>query len=155
MPERVLVLGLGNDILRDDGVGLAAARRVSELAPQADFREECSPTIDLLPVISEYDRVIVIDAYLSPDLPPGATVRASPEDLPAGFGYRSFHFFPFREMVQLGQELGMPMPECITIHGLCVGDPYTFGDTFTVPVARAWPAWAERIARTEFPGSGN
>jgi hydrogenase maturation protease len=154
VPERVLILGLGNDLLSDDGVGLIAARRVAELVPGADYREECSATVDLLPILSGYDRVVVIDAYLCPELPPCTTVRAPAEELPAGFGHRSFHVFPFREILRLGRELGMPMPERVMVHGMCVADPYTFGDALSPRVAGAWPAWAESIARAEFSAGG-
>jgi hydrogenase maturation protease len=151
--ERVLVLGLGNELLRDDGVGLVAARRVAELAAgRADLVEACVATVDLLQVLRGYDRVVVVDAWVSDNAPPGTTIRAVPEDLPRGFGYRSFHTLPFREMLDLGRSLGLPMPREMSIHGLSVEDPATFGQGFTPAVARAWRGWAAAIARTEFPG---
>ena len=83
--DRTLVLGLGNDILSDDGVGLQVARRVGELiGDRADVAEASVATIDLLPLMSGYDRVVIIDAFLSPDLPPGTPVRTTPADLPRG-----------------------------------------------------------------------
>lgn len=149
--ERTLILGLGNDILRDDAVGLVAARRVAELAGgRADYEEACVATVDLLGMMSGYDRVIVIDAYVSSADPPGTTVRATPDDLPRGFGYRSFHTLPFREMLDLGREMGLPLPRQVSIHGLCVEDAVTFGQSFTPAVAGAWPAWAEKIVAQEF-----
>ena len=148
---RTLVLGLGNEVLGDDRVGLVAARRVAELAGgRADLAEACVATIDLLGVMAGYERVIVVDAYLSPKDPPGTAVRATPGDLPAGFGYRSFHTLPFREMLDLGRRLGLPVPREVVIHGLCVADPSTFGETLTPPVEAAWPGWAAAIAETEF-----
>jgi hydrogenase maturation protease len=117
---------------------------------EADLSEACVATIDLLPVIAGYDRLIVIDAYLSPDDPPGTAVRATAEDLPRGFGYRSFHSMPFREMLDLGVKLGMDMPREVSIHGLCVKNASTFGDSFTPEVECVWRLWAEDIALVEF-----
>jgi hydrogenase maturation protease len=95
--RRTLVLGLGNEILCDDGVGLLAARRVADrLGGRVDHAEACVATLDLLPVIAGYRRVVVVDAYVSPTDPPGHAVRGTPETLPRGFGYRSFHTMPFR-----------------------------------------------------------
>ncbi len=149
--SRSLVLGLGNDILSDDGVGLQAARRVGELIGNAaEVTEASIATIDLLAVISGYDRVVIIDAFLSPDLPPGTPVRATPDDLPRGFGYRSFHTLTFREVLDMGTWLGLPMPETIVIHGLAVEETTTFGEEFSPPVAEAWESWAEHIAQHEF-----
>jgi hydrogenase maturation protease len=146
-----LVLGLGNDILRDDGVGLCAARRVAEFAgDRADHAEACLATIDLLPVIAGYDRVIVVDAYVSDAEPPGTPVCGTPEDLPGGFGYRSNHTLPFRDMLAMGRKWGLPMPRHICIHGLTVAEASTFGQAFTPAVGRAWRPWAEAVARAEF-----
>jgi hydrogenase maturation protease len=146
-----LVLGLGNDILSDDGVGLRATRRVAELVGDlAEVAEASIATIDLLALISGYDRVIIIDAFLSPDLPPGTPVRATPDDLPQGFGYRSFHTLTFREVLDMGRWLGIPLPEEVVIHGLAVKETTTFGKEFSPQVEEAWEPWAEQIARCEF-----
>lgn len=148
---RTLVLGLGNDILSDDGVGLHAVRRVGELIGDlADVVEASIATIDLLPLMSDYDRVVIIDAFLSPDLPPGTPVRATAKDLPKGFGYRSFHTLTFGEVMELGEWLGVAMPSEVVIHGLAVEETTTFGESFSPPVAEAWEGWAEQIARREF-----
>ena len=146
-----MILGLGNDVLMDDGVGLRAARRVAELVgDRADFAEACVASIDLLPIISGYERVIVIDAFRSPDFPPGMSVRAAPEDLPRGFGYRSLHTMPFQEMLDLGETLELEMPREVVIHGLSVAEASTFGQTFTPGVAGSWAHWADSIAEREF-----
>ena len=150
----VLVLGLGNDVLSDDGVGLRAARRVAEIAAgRADHAEACVATIDLLSVLSGYERVIVVDAYVDAAVPPGTPVRTTLEDLPRSFGYRSPHTMSFHEMMDVGTRLGLPMPREIVIHGLSVEDPWTVGERFTPAVEKAWPAWASAIARQEF-GAG-
>ena len=148
---RTLILGLGNELLRDDGVGLRSARRVAELARgRADLVEACVATVDLLPLIEGYDRVVVVDAWASDDVPPGTAVHVTPDDLPAGFGRRSFHTLPFREMLELGRRLGLCMPNEVSIHGLSVEDAATFGTGLSPRVAGAWPDWAERIYLEEF-----
>lgn len=148
---RTLVLGLGNDILSDDGVGLQAARRVRELVGDGvKVAEACVATIDLLWLMSGYDRVVIIDSFHSPDLPPGTSVRVIPDDLPEGFGYRSFHSLTFREIVEIGNWLGLPFPSHITIHGLAVSNTSTFGQTFSPEVAKVWEEWAESIVDEEF-----
>ena len=149
--DRTLVLGLGNDILADDGVGLQAARRVGEfIGDLADVAEASIATIDLLSMMSGYDRVVIVDAFLSRDLPVGTQVRATPEDLPKGFGYRSFHTLTFGEVMELGEWLGVSMPSEVVIHGLSVDQTDTFGEAFSPEVEQAWEGWAEEIVRSEF-----
>lgn len=148
---RTLILGLGNDLLRDDGVGLRAARYVAELVGDAaDLAEACVATIDLLPVIAGYDRVVVLDAFMSPSDSPGTALYGTPEDLPQGFGYRSLHTLPFREMLEIGRMTDRPMPKEISIHGLCAEDTLNFGLDFSPAVDAVWREWAEEIARKEF-----
>lgn len=147
---RSLVLGLGNEVLCDDAVGRLAARRVAELAGhRTALAEACVANIDLLGLLSAYERVVVLDAYVSQGLAPGTPVRATANERRRGFGYRSLHTLPFDEMLALGRAVGLPMPQLV-IHGLCVADPYTFGETLSPSVARAWPRWAERVALEEF-----
>lgn len=148
---RTLVLGLGNEILSDDGVGLQAARRIREfVGDRVDVHEACIATIDILSIISGYERVVIVDSFLSPELPPGTAVRAIPDDLPQGFGYRSFHSLTFREVVEIGEWLGLSIPSEIVIHGLAVDEISTFGEGFSTIVAETWESWAEDIARSEF-----
>jgi hydrogenase maturation protease len=152
--RRELVLGLGNELLGDDAVGLLAARRVAERAGErVDHAEACVATLDLLPVIAGYERLIVVDAYLSADDPPGRSIHVTPEALPRGFGYRSFHTLPFREMLEFGRYCGIPMPREVSIHGLCVREVRTFSRGLSPPVKERWGAWAEEIVEAEW-GSG-
>lgn len=147
----VLVLGLGNEILGDDAVGLLASRHLAaRLGDSADHAEACVATLDLLPLVAGYRRVIVVDAYLSPTVPPGTAVRATPAGLPAGFGYRSVHTLPFLDMLALGRSCGLPMPAEVVIHGLCVQEVSTFGHRLSPGVEERWRPWAEEIARVEF-----
>jgi hydrogenase maturation protease len=153
---RTLVLGIGNDILSDDGVGLLAARRIGELVgDRAEVAEASVATIDLLALMSGYQRVIITDAFISPEVPPGTPVRATPQDLPPGFGYRSFHTLTFQEVMEIGCLLGIPMPEEVLIHGLAVDETSTFGEELTPRVAAAWRVWADDIVSSEFGLEGD
>ena len=63
---RILVLGLGNDILGDEAVGLLAARRLRALLPESvDVVESGGGGLDLLDVLEGYDRAILLDSILT------------------------------------------------------------------------------------------
>ena len=147
---RCLVLGLGNEALSDDRVGLIAARRIaSESGIHADVREACHASIDLLPVIEGYDRLIVIDAIWGEEWPPGTQVRRHSYELMVGVGHRSPHSMSFAEIVELGRRLGLLMPQQVIIYALAVSDPFTFGETLSPPVAEAFDAWVSSILSHE------
>jgi len=147
----VLVLGLGNEILGDDAIGLLASRHLAaRLGDRVDHAEACVANLDLLPVIAGYRRVIVLDAFLSPTSPAGTAVRATPADLPSGFGYRSGHTLPFVDMLDLGRRCGLPMPDEVVIHGLCVQEVSTFTCRLSPWIGDRWRQWVEEIARRDF-----
>lgn len=62
--RRALILGFGNTLRRDDGVGVVAAQRLKETVDKSRVRViACHQlTVDLAKDISKVDRVIMIDA---------------------------------------------------------------------------------------------
>lgn len=85
MSERtpLLVLGLGNLLLEDDGVGSAAVARLADgYEPPADVRVLDGGTLglSLLPYLEDADAVILVDAVKA-DAPPGALVRLDGDEV--------------------------------------------------------------------------
>jgi hydrogenase maturation protease len=142
---RTLVLGLGNEILGDDRVGLLTARRVAEhLGGAVDHAEAAVATIDLIQMMTGYERVVVIDAFVNDEMSPGTIVRADPDQLPSGFGFRSFHTMPFTHALALGATTGADMPE-VVVHGMVVTRVSEFTEELSPLVAASWPTWADAI----------
>ncbi len=76
--KKTLILGYGNTLRGDDGVGVAAAeylRRQLRDDPSIEVLSVHQPTPELADTLSRCDRAIFIDACV--DLPPGQ-VRVSP-----------------------------------------------------------------------------
>jgi hydrogenase maturation protease len=84
--ERIVVLGVGNILLRDEGIGV---RVVEELDRCFSFPENVrlvdggTQGLWLIPTIQEADHLIVVDAVLGKGKP-GDTYRLEREDLPKG-----------------------------------------------------------------------
>jgi hydrogenase maturation protease len=81
----VLVLGLGNVLCGDDGVGVIAVhllRRVYELPPGARVVDGGTLGLDLLALVAASDRVILVDAVRG-DAPAGTVVRIAGDDVRA------------------------------------------------------------------------
>ena len=82
--SETLVLGLGNILLRDEGVGV---RVVEGLLEQYDFPEGVRVMdggtlgLDLLPFLEEASRLLVIDAVQARK-PPGTLVRLVGDEIP-------------------------------------------------------------------------
>jgi hydrogenase maturation protease len=85
MPEKkIVILGIGNVILRDEGVGVHAVRELEgrDLPPRVQVIDGGTALMDLLTVIQEAERIIVIDA-LKGGGEAGTIYRVTPDDLMA------------------------------------------------------------------------
>jgi hydrogenase maturation protease len=79
----VLVLGLGNVLLGDDGLGAAAIARIERdyrIPPDVRLEDGGTLGLSLLGLIADSDRVILVDAVRA-DSPPGTLVRLDGADV--------------------------------------------------------------------------
>ncbi len=150
IPANILVLGLGNDILSDDAIGLRVAQAVrARLAGQVgiEVRETTEMGLALLDEISGYDGLVLVDAVQTGRAAPGHLHEIDPGQLP-GVGTTSPHFLGVGETLALGRALGLPMPRRVKIVAVEVADPFTLGTELTPAVAAAVEAAVARVVAT-------
>jgi hydrogenase maturation protease len=144
---RVLLLGLGNDILTDDAVGLHVVHELQrELAgqPSIDFRQTTEMGLALLDFITGYRAVAIVDSIQTGKAPPGFLHELDAASLNQLTG-RTPHFVGVSETLALGKQLGLPMPEQVKIFAIEVEDPFTLGTALTPSLQAALPAIVARI----------
>ncbi|MCD7849007.1 MAG: HyaD/HybD family hydrogenase maturation endopeptidase [Parabacteroides sp.] len=75
MNEKILILGVGNLLLKYEGVGIHVIRALEneELPPNVSLMDGGTGGLHLIAWIQDYDRIIMVDATLD-DNPPG-TIR--------------------------------------------------------------------------------
>ena len=145
----ILVLGLGNPILTDDGIGVYVVRevaaRLTGVARSAgacvEFQEAAVGGLRLLEVIAGYNRLILVDAILTPNGAPGQIHRLTPDDLRTSLHAGSTHDLSFQGALAWGRRMGMALPpdEAITIIAVEAEDVLTFGEALTPAVMAALP----------------
>jgi hydrogenase maturation protease len=86
---KTAVLGIGNILLRDDGIGVRVVQHLEKKGslPGVELVDGGTSTMDMLGLFLTYDRVIVVDS-LRGGHPPGTIYRLTPEQLG---GYTSFN----------------------------------------------------------------
>ena len=141
---KTLVIGLGNPILTDDGVGIYAARMVREALPtdtEVDVIEVSVGGLTLMEAMVGYDKVILIDALWMPGGQVGEVIQFDAGDLPDTLNTASAHDVDLPTALQVGQRLGAPLPdlEHIQIVAVQIQDVLTFGESPTPPVVAAIP----------------
>jgi len=114
--KKVVIIGIGNLILRDEGVGVHAVRELEgrDLPPRVEVIDGGTATMELLPVIQEAESIIVIDA-LKGGGDPGTIYRVTPDDL-MGETERllSLHQVGLLEVLGMARQLGGD-PEVVII----------------------------------------
>ncbi len=147
-PSRpILLLGLGNDILTDDVVGLHVVRELQrELAdhPSIDIRETTEMGLALLDYITGYRAVFIVDSIQTGKAAPGVLHELDAAALTQLTG-RTPHFVGVSETLALGRQLGLPMPEHVSIFAIEVDDPFTLGTALTPALQAALPGIVDRI----------
>jgi hydrogenase maturation protease len=80
----ILVLGVGNELFTDEGLGCVAARMLAELElPGVDVLDEATLGIALLPEIADRTALLLLDAIVRHDAAPGDLVVLRGQEVPA------------------------------------------------------------------------
>jgi hydrogenase maturation protease len=147
-PPKVLLLGLGNDLLTDDAIGLHVARQLQcrfEGHPAIHVRETTEMGLALLDFLTGYPAVVIVDSIQTGQAPPGFVHELEAASLKELTG-RTPHFLGVGETLALGRLLELPMPAEVTIYAIEVEDPFTLGTQLTPALQAALPGIVERIA---------
>jgi len=144
---KTLVLGLGNTILRDDGVGIYVARALAgRIAGSADVKEAELAGFDLIEILRGYDRAVIIDSLQLEDEEPGTVFRMRPDEMRITARLASVHDIDLVTALALGNRLHLKMPADVVIFGVQAADVRTLGEGCTEAVERIIEPLAEEIA---------
>ena len=158
-PEtKALILGMGNPILSDDGIGLRTARELRPRMPGVDTAEMAFVGLNTLDVLTGYDKVFVIDAIFGEEV--GAVRTLTPEQgTPHLF---SSHGVAFWELLELGKRLGYGVPEDVVAYGVEIDRNVAFSEELTVELESKLESITAQIAEditrrlaTDSPAGGS
>ncbi|MBH0781746.1 hydrogenase maturation protease [Nocardia bovistercoris] len=135
---RIVVIGVGNEFRRDDGVGPVVAARVAELAAPEVRVSRCDgePTA-LLDMWSGTDAAVLIDAVVCAPSSPGRVWRTQAGGLPGRGHTGNSHAIGIAEAVSLGRVLGR-LPRDLVVVAV-EAERLDYGVGLSEPVSRAIP----------------
>lgn len=114
------VIGLGNPLMGDDGLGVLAAQRLREewiLPPEVEVVDGGTWGMNLLPIIDDAEELLLIDA-INQDMPPGTRIVLSRDEIPRALAMKvSPHQIDLSEVIALADLRGT-LPERMTALGL-------------------------------------
>lgn len=147
---RTLVIGLGNPILTDDGVGIYTARALRDMLPpeaSVDVVELSVGGLRLMETMVDYDHVILIDALWAPADRRGEVLVFDARDMPETLNTRSTHDADLLTALRIGRALGAHLPEDadIQIVAITAYDVLDFCEQPSPPVLVAIPLACEAV----------
>jgi hydrogenase maturation protease len=113
---RTVVLGIGNLILCDEGVGVHAARALmqEDLGPEVEAIEVGTAFLDAIPAIETAERIIVVDAMQGGEAP-GTIYRVPFDDCVRPECIASLHGFDLSRVMFLAGRSDLPE---VTVFGV-------------------------------------
>lgn len=154
---KTLVLGLGNELYGDDGVGIHVIRRLREecesqretLAWLEDVAlEECGLSgLSLLDVIVGYDRLIIVDT-IKRELPSTGKIHTMEGKDLRHIPGPSPHYISIPQAIEIGKKLGLKVPSRIEIIAVEAKNMYNLGEGLTEEMKRALPDLVKKVKKT-------
>lgn len=142
---RIMVLGVGNLLLKDDGIGVHTIRELQqrELPENVTLVEAGTAGHQLLSDFSEVDHLIVVDA-VEAGAQAGAIFRFSPDDVPGGReSTTSLHQMSLLEVLEMARVMGS-RPQTVII-GVQAADVSPWGTELTPEVAQRLPEVVDAV----------
>jgi len=150
--KKTLVLGIGNELLCDDGIGLRVVNYAAETLGgtffSVNFKNNYSAGFDLLYDIVDVTHAIIVDAVCTGFACPGFCHEFSVHHLQAQGRLADSHGLNLETILATGEKLGYAMPGDIVIFGIETEDVASFSTEPTVAVKNAVPRVIEMIRRT-------
>jgi len=146
---KTLILGLGNTILSDDGVGIRVVEELQSRLSDPDITvlETNVSGLSLLDIMIGYDKVIIVDAIQTVGGKPGDIYQLTPDALKVSRHAASPHDVNLVTALDLGKKLGLSMPQEIVIFAIEVADVTTFSEECTPELKLVIPVCVETVIR--------
>ena len=167
-PPSILIAGLGNPILGDDGVGWHVAKEVSihtdiplgdaslpyhAQENQAPITIECYALggFSLMERLTGFDKVILIDSLNTGQHSQGEVVTFTLDELvDLTFGHSaSAHDVSLKTALRVGRDMDIPLPEDKDIHVVAIEAKhvYDFREELSSPIAAAVPVAVNQVLK--------
>ncbi|MFQ6008842.1 MAG: hydrogenase maturation protease [Candidatus Zixiibacteriota bacterium] len=143
----ILVLGLGNELLADDAVGVEAVRHLKkDLDGRVSLVDSPVSGMALLDLLAGYEKAIIIDAVQTGCHPVGTVLELTSDDIGSVIA-PSPHYSGLPEVTAVAKRLGIDFPSTIKIFAVEVADTCTLGGEISTSVKLAIKDVASRITK--------
>ena len=132
----ILILGLGNDILMDDGIGPKLAWHLEKTFPLPNIKYDTAAIggMELIEMIRDYEHVVIIDAIKTLNGVPGNVYYMTPANFKETLHASHIHDISFLVALRLAENAGIYITNKIDIIAIEIVEDLVFGNDFTTEV---------------------
>jgi len=147
MQKKNLILGLGNEILSDDGIGPRLIRDLAKMnfRPNVSFNVACCGGLEIMEYIRGYDKVIFIDAIRTRDGNPGDVYCFIPSDFRETSHLSNLHDINFLTSLKLGEKIEIDVPADLHIIAVEILEDMEFSEELTLPLRKEYPRILKKV----------
>lgn len=148
MAGRALVLGLGNDLVSDDGFGpRVAAECAGRLGDRPDVAVESAAVAGfrLLDLLSGFERTLIVDVVSTGARPPGSLSELPVEEASLGRTLGGSHQLDLATALALGHRLGYDLPASVRVLAAEARDLSTIREGLSPELEAAVPRAVEEV----------
>lgn len=162
--SRILLLGLGNILLQDEGLGVRAVERLAatyDLPEEVEALDGGTLGLDLLPRLYGVDGLLIVDAVASGQAP-GTLVRLEGDAIPAALAVKmSMHQVGLQDLMAASALQGMRPPRMVLwgMEPATLGWGLDFSETvaarladLVAAVVRELRSWGVALRPAQVPG---
>jgi hydrogenase maturation protease len=145
-PE-ILILGIGNEILTDDGIGVKIVKLLEKNFNNVSINYETIWVggLDLIEVFDGYKIIIIIDAIKTGEKEPGFIWDLTPENFRDTLHLSNIHDLTFIEAINAGRKLGYKIPESIHVLAIEILEDTVFSKEFSSEIQHCYDRILESI----------
>jgi hydrogenase maturation protease len=144
---KTLVIGLGNPILSDDGVGWKVIEEISDqlsvISDQSSVELDCVSLggLSLMERMIGYQRAILVDSMETGQSPAGSVrvIKLAELDNPSAGHSASAHDTSLINALETANTMGLPVPQSVEIVAIEAKNVYDFSEELSPAVAEAVP----------------
>lgn len=149
-PDSTLILGLGNPILGDDGIGCLVADRIKTDFKTEETIEVISASVSPLRMVDEIagkERLIIIDSVSTGSREPGTLFEIEPSENRSS--PVTTHSFSLDQLREIGASLGLAMPRYVKMYGIEIVPPKEYTSALSPGIRAKIPELVREIAGRE------
>ncbi len=146
--SKILILGMGNDILTDDGIGIKITKVLENKFPLPNivYNTLSIGGMEIIEYIKNFDTVIIIDAIKTLNGIPGTVYRFVPSDFKETTHLSNIHDLSFLTALKLAKELDIKTPENIYIIAIEIVEDMVFSSDFTPQLQEKYSEILEEVS---------